>query len=103
MQTISASDFISILGIVVGILVVVIGSYSLFVIGTLRKGINDEKEDRKEREKEKEEDFRDYKRDVAIAIQELIDCKNENNSRLDVVERDYAHLIKDHDKNHGSV
>lgn len=100
MQTISSSDFIAVLSIIVGILVVVIGSYSLFVISTLRRGIDTEKEDRKEREREKEDLFRDYKRDVALAIQELIECKDKNNSRLDIIERDYAHILKEHEKNH---
>jgi hypothetical protein len=73
-----------------GAVILLSSSYALYVIRTINKSFEDHKEL-----------FRDYKRDVAVIIQELIECKNSDQSRLDKMEVEIEHICKEHNKNHG--
>jgi len=107
-QVISSGDFISVISIVIGLFFTVCGSYSLFVINTLRSSINLEKTERLRREendkndriREKEE-LREYRRDIACDMQDMIKCCNELKSRIDKIEVRLLDICKDHEKNHG--
>jgi flagellar biosynthesis/type III secretory pathway chaperone len=72
------------------LLIVILGSYAVYVINSLKRSIDAEKEL-----------FRDYKRDVALVIQELIEKKNECMSRLDKMCVELEHICREHEKNHG--
>ena len=96
MQIISAGIDITNITDVFGLLLGCGAAYAAFVLRTIKKNIESEKEARLE----DRELFRDYKRDVALIIQELIECKNECNSRLDKMEKDIEYIFEDLKKHH---
>jgi len=90
LQTIPPGIIWGAVGSLVSLIIVILGAYVSFVLRTIKR--NQDKAD---------ESFRDYKRDVALIIQELIDCKNQAMSRMDKLEVEVAHVIKECEKNHG--
>ena len=88
----------------------VLSTVASVAIGIFWKLIKNEKTNHEKEmakfENEKHEDkenFREYKRDTAVAIAELYESRNECNSRLDKIEVNQAHITKEHDRNHGPV
>ena len=89
LQIISEGVIISIIGSLLGLIIVVVGSYAVFIIHTIKKNFDQQRED-----------FRDYKRDTALAIQQLYDFKNELMSRLDRIEVAFNDLKEKCERNH---
>ncbi len=96
LQTISAGIDLSNITDVFGLLLGCGAAYAAFVLKTIKNNIDAEKNARLE----DRELFRDYKRDVALIIQELIECKNDCNSRLDKIEKDIEYIFEDLKKHH---
>lgn len=90
LQTFPESYLWGAIGSLVSVLIIVVGAYVSFVLRTIKR-----------QQDNASELFRDYKRDTALAIQELYDCKNQCVSRLDKIEVELTHVLKEHEKNHG--
>ncbi len=75
MQTLQATGITIDVGLIVSVFIGIISSYAFFVIRSLRRETDREREN-----------FRDYKRDVAVTLQELIENKNSLSERVSVLE-----------------
>ena len=79
MQTIPKGYLFGVIGSLLGLLIVLVGSYIAFVLRTIKKGQDDNKNE----------------------VHDLTICKDLNNSRLDKVEIKIDHIEKECIKNHG--
>ena len=90
MQAVPEGALWGIISGLVGFIVVLMGSYVVFIIRSLKKSDEDFKEM-----------FRDNKDTTASMLYELLTSRNEINKRLDILETEFHHIQKEHDKNHG--
>ena len=90
LQTIPQGALFGIISGLIGFIVVLLGSYIVFVIRSLKKSDEDFKDM-----------FREYKDTTATILYELLTSRNEINKRLDILETEFNHILKEHDKNHG--
>ena len=90
LQTLPEGFIWGTIGSLISFIIIILGSYVAFVLRTIKKSQDNAAES-----------FRNYKRDVALIIQELIECKNSYSSRIDKLEIELNHIQREHEKNHG--